>query len=428
MEISIKPKRLSGVAQVPSSKNLSHYYILAAALSKQKVVLENMSFPQDVLATLSAVQKLGAKVQICFADRKVEITGAGERLGRALQNKENLFGQTVIHCQDSGNTLRLCMPLFLLWGGAKFYGTDTLLERNRERYAELWKGHQIDWCWQESGISCLGFLQNGHYQISNQMNVAFIIGMLFALAMAPGQSTLEVAGGVAEQEYLQIALEILGQFGVKVQCENDTSFTFFTVEGGQQYGLAGKGQTEHHIVLEGDYGQAAIYLAANALGSEIEVKGLPALEDTLQPEKVIIDLLEQCKADGPWEVDISRIPYLAPVLVGLASLRIGTAYLFCGKQQPETYQRLLAMSYQLNKMGADICVKENGVQINGVPMLHGAEVDSGGDHRIAMTLAVMATVCKEPVMLKGAECVVKSYPDFWQQYGKLGGEIECIEE
>lgn len=426
MEISIKPNTLSGTVQVPSGKNLSHYYILAAALSCGEVTLTDISFPQDVLATLSAVQKLGAKVQVCFADRSVTITGAGEQLAAALQEEKDIFSETVIHCQDSGNTLRLCMPLFLLWGGGKFYGTDKLLERNQSIYAAFWQEHGIHWQGDSSGILCQGFLHSGHYAISKQLNVSFLIGMIYALALAPGESVLEVPGGVTEAEYLQMALTVLRQFGIRVTCETEAGNTYITIAGNQQYCLAAGAKGT--IAIEGDYGLAAVFLAANAFGSNITVQGLPDLEDTMQPEKEIIALLERCKEEGHWQADVSHIPYLVPVLVALSALRMGTAYLYCAAEQQETYERLLSMSREVAKMGAKIQMEGNGVEITGVSSLHGAAVNSGGDHRIAMALAAIATVCSEPVLLNGAECVVKSYPDFWQQYVKLGGEIECLSE
>ncbi|MCI8336437.1 MAG: hypothetical protein HFI72_04695 [Peptococcaceae bacterium] len=426
MEISIKPKILKGAVQVPSGKNLLHYYVLAAALSRSVVTLTDISFPQDVLATLSAIQKLGAKVQVCFADRSVTITGAGEQLSMALQEQRALFQETVVHCQDSGNTLRLCMPVFLLWGGCRFYGTDKLLERNQSIYKAFWQEQAIGWQGDEAGITCQGFLQSGHYHISNQLNVAFLIGMVYALAFAPGQSTITVPGGVTEIEYLQMSLAVLQQFGVVVSCENRKDGTYLAIAGNQQYQLSS--EANGTIGVEGDYGLAAVYLAANAFGSDIQVQGLPALEGMLQPEKEIIPLLEQCKKEGHLQVDVSRIPYLVPTLVALASLRMGTTHLYCAADQQETYDRLLAMSKEVVKLGADIQIAGNGVKISGVPTLHGAAVDSGGDHRIAMALAALAIACPEPVLLNGAECVVKSYPDFWQQYVKLGGEIECISE
>lgn len=426
MEISIKPNTLGGDVQVPGGKNLSHYYILAAALSWGTVTLTDISFPQDVLATLSAVQKLGAKVQVCFADRSVTITGAGEVLAAALQEGKDLFSETVIHCQDSGNTLRLCMPVFLLWGGGKFYGTDKLLERNQSIYAAFWQEHGVYWQGDNSGIACRGFLRSGRYCISKQLNVAFLIGLIYGLVLVPGESIIEIPGGVTEAEYLQMAITVLAQFGIQITYETKPEHSYITITGGQQYLLSSKANGT--VAIEGDYGLASVFLAANAIGSNIAVQGLPALEDTLQPEREIISLLAQCKEAGHWQVDVSHIPYLAPVLVALATLRMGTTYLYCGAEESETYERLQTMGAEVAKMGVEIQVADNGVNINGAPVLHGAAVDCGGDHRIAMALAALATVCAEPVLLSGAECVVKSYPDFWQQYVKLGGDIECISE
>lgn len=422
MEIAIKPSLLKGIVEVPSAKNLSHYYILAAALSSDKIILEDISFPQDVLATLSAVQKLGAEIQVFFADRKVEIIGIGQRLQQAIRQKEDIFSSTVVNCQDSGNTLRLCMPIFLLGGGARFYGTDKLLERNRQFYADFWQAQGIDWQWEQSGIICRGFLQNGIYQISNQVNVAFVIGMIFALSLVQGNSIIELPDGITETAYLDLALRVCQEFGVSVKKGPDNSIE---IAGSNDFAFTGNGDRVIHI--EGDYAQAAVFLSANALGNDIEIKGLPLVEETLQPEKEMISLLQQCKKEGVWQVDVSQIPYLVPSLVAIAALRMGTTYFICDKTQTENYQRLLAMCYEINKMGADVQIGERGIQINGVPSLHGAQVTSTGDHRIAMALAIVATVCEEPLILKEAECVVKSYPDFWQQYVKLGGDISCLD-
>ena len=159
----------------------------------------------------------------------------------------------------------------------------------------------------------------------------------------------------------------------------------------------------------------------------IEVKGLPNLEQTLQPEKKMIALLEESRKNDDWQVDICEIPYLTPALIVIAALRMGKTIFIYKGSQPEYHSQLLAMCYAIEKMGADVQIKEDCVLIHGVSCLHGAEVDSKGDHRIVMALAMAATVCEEPVMIKNSECIVKSYPDFWQQYVALGGNIECID-
>ena len=425
MEIAIKPKILEGQVQVPSSKNLSHYYILAAALGEGKTVLQNISFPQDVLATLSAVQKLGAKIQIRFADREVEIIGVGKKLVNAQREKKILFSQTVVNCQDSGNTLRLCMPIFLLGGGAKFYGSDKLLERNQSLYEKVWQDKEIDWQWETSGISCQGFLSCGVYHIGQQVNIAFLVGLLFALVLVPGKSCIEVDNGIKEEAYLHLALQVLKEFGISVHIVHSKEHISIEIEGGQCYGQGCL--PERLLSIEGDYAQAAIFLAANALGNHIEVKGLPNLEQTLQPEKKMIALLEESRKNDDWQVDICEIPYLTPALIVIAALRMGKTIFIYKGSQPEYHSQLLAMCYAIEKMGADVQIKEDCVLIHGVSCLHGAEVDSKGDHRIVMALAMAATVCEEPVMIKNSECIVKSYPDFWQQYVALGGNIECID-
>ena len=123
-------------------------------------------------------------------------------------------------------------------------------------------------------------------------------------------------------------------------------------------------------------------------------------------------------------IDVSGCPDLVPILAVLASLSTGTTEIInAGRLRLKESDRLKAISTELNKLGADIEEKEDSLIIHGKENLNGGMVESWNDHRIAMALAIASLKCKKPLVIKDSECVEKSYPNFWNDFKKLGGKI-----
>jgi 3-phosphoshikimate 1-carboxyvinyltransferase len=226
--------------------------------------------------------------------------------------------------------------------------------------------------------------------------------------------------------YVDITLDVMKSFGVDVQ-HND--YTEFYIKGNQTY-------MPRSYTVEGDYSQSAFFLVAAALGCQCACGGLK--QDSSQGDRKIIDILRQCGADVSFQegvlrvqsrtltgvtVDISDIPDLVPPLGVLLSFCRGESRITNGiRLRYKESDRLTAVASELNKLGADIQEGEDYLLIRGVESFTGGLVDSWGDHRIAMMLAVAALKCTEPVLLTGSGSVAKSFPDFFEVFGKVSLE------
>ncbi len=128
-------------------------------------------------------------------------------------------------------------------------------------------------------------------------------------------------------------------------------------------------------------------------------------------------------------IDAANCPDIIPVLTALAAVSAGTTKIInAGRLRIKECDRLAAMTSELNKMGAQVHEEAESLTITGCPggLQGGVSVDAWNDHRIAMSLAIAAQACAEPIVLTGAGSVSKSYPAFWDDYTALGGKIEVL--
>jgi len=142
---------------------------------------------------------------------------------------------------------------------------------------------------------------------------------------------------------------------------------------------------------------------------------------------VIADQTLELSGPEDLALDVSGCPDLVPPLAAMAALRAGrtTRLTNAARLRIKESDRLASVSQTLNALGADVEAGPDCLTIQGREALSGGvTVDSFSDHRIAMMVAIAATRCEKPVTITGAECVAKSYPDFWEEYERLGGKLE----
>ena len=217
---------------------------------------------------------------------------------------------------------------------------------------------------------------------------------VFALPLLEEDSEIILTSHLESKPYVDITLGTLREHGCQVE---ETENGYF-VKGGQNY-MPFSGR------VEGDYSQAAFFKVANSLGSDIDIAGLS--EKSFQGDKKIVEICE-------------KIVYNTV----LGSFCEGKSYIRnAARLRIKECDRLSAISHCLNAIGGKVTELEDGLEIEGVGSLNGGEVDSFNDHRIAMSMAVAATRCTSPLKINGAECVSKSYPDFFEVYESIGGEI-----
>ena len=409
----IKADKLVGEVSPPPSKSILHRYIIGSSLAKGISKIENISFSDDIIATIEAMKKLGANIE--KKDNYLLIDGSKTFDKEYLNNSE-------IDCNESGSTLRFLFPLSIVKENkVLFKGKGKLFKRPLSPYFENFDKYQIKYSHvNENEILLDGELKSGEYEIDGNISSQFITGLLLSLPLLNGNSKIIIKGKLESSSYIDITLDCLSKFGVKII---NNSYQEFIIEGNQTY-------KSGNYEVEADYSQVAFFLVANSIGSDIKINGLN--NNSLQGDKKIIDFISEIDNWNKNEkliLDGSETPDIIPILslkaciskkeieiVNIARLRIKES------------DRLSATVQELSKLGFDLIEKEDSILINSrkdFNKINNSPVylSSHSDHRIAMTVAIASSCYEDEIILDNLDCVKKSYPNFWEVFLLLGGKI-----
>ena len=407
MNVTIAPAQLKGTVTPPPSKSQAHRLIIAAALSDGFCKLSNVDLSEDIQATLRCMRTLDADAS---ADGTI-IRGADLVDGHEEPAPE------VMDCGESGSTLRFLIPVALaLKGGGKFTGHGRLMERPQEPYFALFREKGIFYEQKDGVLTVRGKLTPGVYTLPGNVSSQFITGLLYALPLLAGDSEIRLTTDLESRGYVDMTLDALDKFGVKAEYDGKRAFR---VPGNQYY-------QHQNLAVEADWSNAAFWYGASFLGCPVEIGGLDP--NSVQGDRAIAGFYEQMRGKDRLELDVSQCPDLVPPLAAMAALRAGetTAIVNAGRLRIKESDRLAAVTEVLNALGARVEEHEDHLVIRGREKLAGGVAVSGhNDHRIAMMAAIAAIRCEKPVTITGAECVKKSYPRFWEDYRRLGGELIC---
>ncbi len=422
-DLKVYPSILEGEVKIPPSKSMAHRAIICAALSDGFCKIENIDYSDDIIATIDAMNSLGAKI-VKYKDY-IEVTGA-------YGNSADIEDIRVIDCNESGSTLRFLVPISLLFKGKnKFIGRGNLGKRPLTTYYNIFEKQDITYSYEEGKLNLIvsGELKPGIFEIEGNVSSQFITGILFTLPLLNDDSKIIITTEMESKGYIDLTLRAMSDFGIEV-INND--YKEFIIKGNQRY-------KARNYRVEGDYSQAAFFLCADSLGNNVLCKDLDL--NSLQGDKEVIDILERMNVvfnandigvkgttNGELTstvIDGSQCPDIIPVLTAVAALTKGTTEIInAGRLRIKECDRLAAVTSELNKLGAKIIEKEEGLVVTGVEKLKGGvEVWSHKDHRIAMTLAIASTRCEEPIVIKDYECIAKSYPNFFEDFKALGGNV-----
>lgn len=399
MRVRISPSRLAGTVTAPPSKSFAHRMMICASLGSGKSVIHGISDSEDMRATLDCIKALGAG----YEKRADTITVFG--CGSAVPDN------AVFACRESGSTLRFMIPLSLRGGSVRFEGTERLLERGVGIYEELLPQKGIEISKDAHGIALRGKLRAGSYVLRGDVSSQFVTGLLFALPLLSGDSTVKVLPPVESRAYIDISLDVLESFGISI---TESEPNLFCIAGGQHY-------EEAETDVEGDWSNAAALYAFNAVGGSVRVNGLNA--DSAQGDRVCLEYLQRLRSPGA-ELDISNCPDLGPVLFAAAAAA-GNGAVFTGTRRLRIKEsdRATVMAQVLEKFGIKAVVEENSVQIfPGTLYAPTGALDSYNDHRIVMAQTLLMS--KTGGVLENAQAVRKSYPDYFEVLGSLGLETE----
>lgn len=407
MDLRITPAKLSGKVVVPPSKSVAHRMIIAAALSDGVSTISNLFPSVDITATMDCMKALGAKIS--FSNNTAVIEGITKSPDKA-----------VLDCCESGSTLRFLIPVACALGvDAEFIGRGKLPQRPITPFLDELPKHGISFILPENGenlpCSVHGKLTGGRFEIDGGISSQFITGLLFALPLLNEDSEIVLTSPLQSKPYVNITIGVLRDFG----CEISETNTGYFVKGNQRL-------VPFSGSVEGDFSQAAFFYVANSLGSSIEIDGLN--EKSLQGDKAIVEICKKAVDSGKaFELDCSDIPDLVPILSVLGCFCDGKSRITnVARLKIKECDRLLVTEECLNIIGGKVKSTADTLEIDGVETLKGGEVGCFNDHRIAMSMAIAATRCENPLIIRGAECVSKSFPNFFEVYRTLGGIFEEI--
>ena len=420
---AIEPGRLAGTAAVPPSKSAAHRAVVCAALAAGTSHIGNVEFSQDILATLGAAQQLGAKVE--RGEHELTITGRGNADGFATITRP-------VFCNESGSTLRFILPLFSLTAQkVRFTGAGRLMQRPQEIYAQLFERQGLRFEQNEQGITIFGRLCPGTFTLPGNVSSQFISGLLFALPLLPGDSTLHLIPPVESRSYIDMTRAVQAAFGVHSRWLDETTLL---LPGGQQYRPC-----DYNV--EGDYSQAAFPAVLGAVCGGVTITGLAP--DTLQGDAAILDILRRCGAvftrtgdsvtfaKAPLhgvDIDLADCPDLGPVLMVLGLLCEGTTVIRNAQRlRLKESDRIAAMEAELRACGGVLESDGGTITVQGcAERLHApaAPLHGHNDHRVVMSLAVLAAATGLPLTVDDAEAIQKSWPGFFADAAPLGVEVE----
>ena len=394
MDITITPKKLQGSIRAIPSKSQMHRILICAAFADCPTEIQCNMTSMDMIATMNCLRALGAMIQP---------NSTGWTICPVTKAPESAF----LPCGESGSTLRFMLPVV----GALGVDTTFQLEGRlpHRPLSPLWEEMERMGCRLSrptpNSIRCSGRLRSGNYTIDGSVSSQFITGLLLAMALMDGNSKLTVTGKLESEPYIDITRQVLSDYGVK--CDNNI------VTGAVRLHSPG------YICVEGDWSNAAFFLAAGKFGCPISVTGLNY--DSCQGDKAIIHALNALKTNCV--IDAANIPDLVPILAIVAGACQGATFTNISRLRLKESDRVASVVAMLEALGGHVTSSDNTLSVFP-SAYHGCEVHSHSDHRIAMAAAIAAIVASGPVSIIGAECVSKSYPTFWEDYCKLGGHYE----
>lgn len=420
MKVTVFPSKCLGEVTPPSSKSEGHRAIICAALANGRSIIKNVTFSEDIMATIDIMTYHGAT-----------FIKEGNTLIVVGRQKVNLNDQR-LYCNESGSTLRFLIPLFSLSNlCVTFTGKEKLFSRPLDIYEKVFKEQKLFFHKGRDFLTIEGALKPDKYIIDGSISSQFTTGLLFALPLLDGDSQIEIQDEFESKSYIDITLDIMSKFNIFIERKEN----IFYIKGNQVY-------KPFDITIGGDYSQAAFFAVLGAINNDLTIKGLN--HNSLQGDKVILDILKIFKINITYKndsyiikkgnlngqiIDLKDCPDLGPITMIMALFNdTCVKFINIKRLRMKESDRLEAMKENILKLGGKLDIQENEMTIFPSTLKATDKIlNPHNDHRILMSLAVLATTLKQPITIDNALCVNKSYPDFFNDLIKLGIKVELYE-
>ena len=419
MQIKIRPSLIKGQVVAPSSKSYTHRALVCSALAKGESKIISPLNSDDTEATMELLEKIGVGIHV--KEDSWEVNG-----GQLHQPEGDLF------CRDSGTTMRFMTAICSLVNGTcRLRGGSSLSKRPIKPLIDGLKQLGVE-CTSEKGfppVIVKGGLLGGQTKIPGDISSQFISALLLVTPLAKEDVTLILTTPLESKPYVKMTTDAQKDFGIEIDTSEDLS----------EFWVKKQTYKPTNYKVEGDWSSSAFLLAAGVLAGEIEIHNLNV--DSLQADREILNALKIMGAKiisknsnielkkselEALEFDVSDCPDLFPILTVLCSIAKGESRLKGIKRlRIKESDRIAAMKEGLVRMNVNVVENGNSFIIkNSKPV--GAFIDPKNDHRIAMAFAVLSLVAEGETIIQDAECVSKSFPDFWGVMKHLGMNFEEI--
>lgn len=425
MDVSITPHDLFGTVEAIPSKSCAHRALFCASFANGTTNITCPCISDDIQVTVDCLKALGTTI-------------ASTKQGfRVVPAKDQNRPQSVqLNCKESGTTLRFLLPLLgALHVNATISAEGRLFSRPLEPLISELSAHGMSFTWQgEKFLEVSGQLTSGSFELPGDISSQFISGLLLSLPLLSSSSTIQITGLIQSKDYLAITEQVMQDFGITTAF--DAQNAIYTIK------------PQHYICpgvysIEGDWSNAAPWLAAGAIGQGIEVTGLSM--QSAQGDRAILAALSlvgarvsrqqkgaACMMDHlrPFTISVSEVCDLAPVLAALAAFIPGTSKLTnIQRLRLKESDRVQSICNVLKAFGVTVELSEDQTTlvITGGKQPASCIVDSCNDHRMVMMATILASYATGPVVITRAEAINKSYPLFFEHFKHLGGVCHSME-
>lgn len=414
MNVNLPPSSVGGTISAIPSKSDVHRVLICAALADKACAFPLPARSADIDATIRCLCALGATVTVqdgvCTIDPITTPTLS-----------------PVLDCGESGSTLRFLLPVAAALGtNATFTGHGRLPARPVGALLDTLAAHGVTANAQSLPLTLHGKLAGGDFDIAGDISSQYITGLLLALPLTAEKGRVSLTTPLQSGGYVDMTCRTMARFGVAVDVKGNN----FSLESDAAY------RTPSTVTVEGDWSNAAFWLAAGAVSRTVTVNGLNtasaqgdrAIASLLQAFGATVTQTENSVTVSPApltarDVDMGEIPDLLPPLAIVAATANGTSRLYnAARCRLKECDRIHGMATLLTALGIRVEEEEDALIVHG-GTLRGGTVDSQNDHRLVMAAAIAATRATDTVTIEQSEAVTKSYPAFFTHYEQLGGRV-----